>query len=69
MRSITKLYQINNNLFGNKIFSLFSSTSFINQGVKFTKSHEWVETMEPQRRVRVGITNFAQQQLGEIVHV
>jgi hypothetical protein len=68
MRSITKLYQVNN-LFGNKAFALFSSNSLIYKDLKFTKSHEWVETMGPQKRVRVGITNFAQQQLGEIVHV
>lgn len=69
MRSITKLYQLNNKLFGTKIISLFSSTLPYIQDLKFTKSHEWVETVEPQKRVRIGITNFAQQQLGEIVHV
>lgn len=38
-------------------------------GIKYTKNHEWVETMKTGKSVRVGITNYAQQQLGEIVHV
>ncbi len=47
----------------------FQVSNSFNADLKFTKSHEWVETMQQQKRVRVGITNFAQQQLGEIVHV
>jgi glycine cleavage system H protein len=36
--------------------------------VKYTKSHEWIESLEGNR-YRVGITNHAQGQLGEIVHI
>lgn len=32
--------------------------------VKFTKTHEWVESVDAQKRVRIGITDFAQSQLG-----
>ena len=36
--------------------------------VKYTKSHEWVQSLNAGR-FRVGITNHAQQELGEIVHI
>lgn len=36
--------------------------------IKYTKSHEWIEALEGGK-YRVGITNFAQGELGEIVHV
>lgn len=36
--------------------------------MKFTDSHEWIE-MEAGDVARVGITNFAQQELGDIVYV
>ncbi|WP_306325075.1 glycine cleavage system protein GcvH [Streptomyces venezuelae] len=36
--------------------------------LKYTKDHEWVETTG-DKRVRVGITDFAQKQLGDIVFV
>ena len=39
------------------------------KAIKFTKTHEWVETVDGQKRARIGITDFAQSQLGEIVHV
>ena len=35
---------------------------------KYTRDHVWVEQME-EGRVRVGITDFAQNQLGDIVYV
>lgn len=51
-------------------FSACSAVQILNYlGVKYTKNHEWVETMDSGKTVRVGITNYAQQQLGEIVHV
>jgi glycine cleavage system H protein len=34
----------------------------------YTKEHEWVEVIAPDR-VRVGITDFAQDQLGDIVFI
>ena len=37
------------------------------QPLLFTKSHEWVEPEGPARKV--GITDFAQDQLGDIVYV
>lgn len=36
--------------------------------MKYTKSHEWIQALEGGR-YRVGITDHAQQELGEIVHI
>jgi glycine cleavage system H protein len=36
-------------------------------GVKFTKDHEWVELSGD--RAKVGITDYAQQQLGDVVYM
>ncbi|MEV8586773.1 glycine cleavage system protein GcvH [Streptomyces sp. NPDC051180] len=36
--------------------------------LKYTKDHEWVEKTGA-KRVRVGVTDFAQKQLGDIVFV
>jgi glycine cleavage system H protein len=36
--------------------------------LKYSKSHEWLETL-PDGAVRVGITDYAQSQLGDIVFV
>jgi glycine cleavage system H protein len=36
-------------------------------GLKYTKDHEWVELHGD--RGRVGITDYAQQQLGDVVYV
>ena len=36
-------------------------------GRKYTKDHEWIEVTGD--RGRVGITDFAQQQLGDVVYV
>ncbi|MFB6632370.1 glycine cleavage system protein GcvH [Streptomyces sp. NPDC056362] len=36
--------------------------------LKYTKDHEWVEKTG-DKRVRVGVTDFAQKQLGDIVFV
>jgi glycine cleavage system H protein len=36
-------------------------------GFKYTKDHEWVELSGD--RARVGITDYAQQQLGDVVHI
>lgn len=36
--------------------------------MKYTKSHEWIESLAGGK-YRVGITNHAQDQLGEIVHI
>jgi len=69
MNTIVKLYSRNQTLLNYRILSLFSSTLFSYSAVKFTKTHEWVETVDAQKRARIGITNFAQSQLGEIVHV
>jgi len=38
------------------------------EGVKFTKEHEWVK-MTNEGRAAIGISDFAQQQLGDIVSV
>ena len=38
------------------------------EGVKFTKEHEWVK-MTNEGRATIGISDFAQQQLGDIVSV
>jgi glycine cleavage system H protein len=36
-------------------------------GYKYTKDHEWIELMGD--RGRVGITDYAQQQLGDVVYI
>jgi glycine cleavage system H protein len=36
-------------------------------GFKYTKDHEWVELSGD--RARVGITEYAQQQLGDVVYI
>jgi glycine cleavage system H protein len=36
-------------------------------GLKYTKNHEWVEVSGD--RAKVGITDYAQQQLGDVVYV
>lgn len=36
--------------------------------VKYTKSHEWIQALEGGK-YRIGITNHAQDALGEIVHI
>jgi glycine cleavage system H protein len=37
--------------------------------LKYTKEHEWVATTESPSRIRMGITDFAQSALGDIVYV
>ena len=37
--------------------------------LSYTKEHEWVEVLEGGDRVRVGITDFAQDALGDVVFV
>lgn len=36
--------------------------------LKYTKEHEWIK-IEDANRVRVGITHFAQKELGDVVFV
>ena len=36
---------------------------------KYTESHEWVRVLEADGTVSVGITDFAQDALGDIVFV
>src|SRR5687768_4187358 len=37
--------------------------------LKYTKEHEWAAAEEGTSRVRVGITDFAQDALGDVVYV
>ena len=37
--------------------------------LRYTKEHEWVATTETASRVRIGITDFAQSALGDIVYI
>lgn len=41
------------------------------EDLKYTAEHEWVRTLddEPAGAVRVGVTDYAQEQLGDIVFV
>ena len=36
--------------------------------LKYTKEHEWVQVVS-EKRFRVGITDFAQSALGDIVYI
>ncbi|MQY26253.1 glycine cleavage system protein GcvH [Nocardia aurantia] len=38
------------------------------EDLRYTEEHEWVRRVDPNR-VRVGITDFAQSQLGDVVFV
>ncbi len=42
--------------------------SYVPDNLSYTASHEWLEKIE-DKRYRVGITEFAQEQLGDIVFV
>ena len=37
--------------------------------LKYTKEHEWVKVGSDPKRVKVGITDFAQGALGDIVYI
>jgi glycine cleavage system H protein len=39
------------------------------EGLQYTAEHEWVATAEDEGTVRVGITDYAQDQLGDVVFV
>lgn len=41
----------------------------INSARKYTKSHEWIDYFPERKVAQVGISNYAQMQLGEIIHV
>lgn len=43
--------------------------STVPSDLKFTKEHEWVATTSAQNVFRVGITDYAQSALGDIVYV
>lgn len=37
--------------------------------LRYSRDHEWIATTEDNAVVRVGITDFAQEQLGDVVYV
>lgn len=37
--------------------------------LKYTAEHEWVQVSEGSRTVRIGITDYAQEALGDVVYV
>jgi glycine cleavage system H protein len=39
------------------------------EALSYTKEHEWVEVLEEGKVARVGITDFAQDALGDVVYV
>jgi glycine cleavage system H protein len=39
------------------------------EDLRYTSEHEWVRTLDDGARVRVGITDFAQDALGDVVYV
>lgn len=41
----------------------------IPENLKYTKDHEWVQIDEDGKTALVGITDFAQQELGDIVFI
>ncbi|MDY6055587.1 glycine cleavage system protein GcvH [Micrococcus sp.] len=43
--------------------------STIPEGLKYSTDHEWVKAAETEGVVRVGITDFAQDALGDVVYV
>lgn len=51
------------------IFRLFSSNPWFYLDVKYTTDHEWVSYNPQSKSIKIGITNFAKDSLGEIVYV
>ena len=51
------------------IFSFCDLLKDISADVKYTKDHEWVEIDRLHKIATVGITEFAQKALGDIVFV
>ena len=43
--------------------------SSIPENLKYTKEHEWIAPTDGANRFRVGITDFAQSALGDIVYI
>ena len=41
----------------------------IPENLKYTQDHEWVQIAEDGKTALVGITDFAQQELGDIVYI
>lgn len=41
----------------------------IPEGLRYTEEHEWVREMETRGEVLVGITDYAQSELGDVVFV
>ena len=41
----------------------------IDQNCRYTKTHEWVRVMPDGKTARAGITDYAQEQLSDIVYV
>ncbi len=41
----------------------------IPENLKYTQDHEWVQISEDGKTALVGITDFAQQELGDIVYI
>lgn len=41
----------------------------IQEGLRYTNDHEWVRAVGDQGNVQVGITDFAQDALGDVVYV
>eukprot|EP00347_Sterkiella_histriomuscorum_P021685 403333119 len=54
--------------FGN-IAQLQFQQSYLSLYSKFTKDHEWIEYDTTTKIGKIGITKFAQGELGDIVHV
>ncbi len=41
---------------------------FLMATIFYTEDHDWIEILE-NNRVRIGITEYAQEQLGDVVYV
>jgi glycine cleavage system H protein len=46
-----------------------TSVNYQNVDIKYTKDHEWVEIDKTGKTATLGITDFAQKSLGDIVFV
>lgn len=47
----------------------FASNYGGSSALGFTKSHEWIRFYPETKTIKIGISNYAQQQLGEIIHI
>jgi glycine cleavage system H protein len=39
------------------------------QNLRYSKEHEWIELIDDGKTAKIGITEYAQEKLGDVVHI